>query len=102
MKQLPSILTDPSVYRNHDPGPAKEKSTARPILWTCSPKPLKNLNPGAQLAQFFMTPETRGQIDFNTTNADVVAIPESRKLKLPLIIHTMYCATGSTALVWSS
>jgi SecD/SecF fusion protein len=32
----------------------------------------EELNPGAQLAQFFMTPETRGDIDFNTTNADVV------------------------------
>jgi len=30
------------------------------------------LNPGAQLAQFFMTPETRGSIDFNTTNQEVV------------------------------
>ncbi len=29
----------------------------------------EELNPGAQLAQFFMTPETRGEIDFNTTNA---------------------------------
>ena len=27
----------------------------------------EELNPGAQLAQFFMTPETRGQIDFNTS-----------------------------------
>jgi len=32
----------------------------------------EELNPGAQLAQFFMTPETRGEIDFNTTNGDVV------------------------------
>ncbi|MEN8226633.1 MAG: protein translocase subunit SecDF [Bacteroidota bacterium] len=32
----------------------------------------EELNPGAQLAQFFMTPETRGEIDFNTTNSDVV------------------------------
>lgn len=29
-------------------------------------------NPGGRLAQFFMTPETRGQIDLNTTNAKVV------------------------------
>jgi SecD/SecF fusion protein len=33
----------------------------------------EELNPGAQLAQFFMTPETRGEIDFNTTNAEVVS-----------------------------
>jgi SecD/SecF fusion protein len=33
----------------------------------------EELNPGAQLAQFFMTPETRGEIDFNTTNEEVVA-----------------------------
>jgi len=33
----------------------------------------EELNPGAQLAQFFMTPETRGEIDFNTTNGEVVA-----------------------------
>ncbi len=29
-------------------------------------------NPGGRLAQFFMTPETRGHIDLNTTNAKVV------------------------------
>ncbi len=29
-------------------------------------------NPGGQLAQFFMTPESRGDIDFNTTNDEVV------------------------------
>jgi len=33
----------------------------------------EELNPGAQLAQFFMTPETRGEIDFNTTNDEVVS-----------------------------
>jgi len=33
----------------------------------------EELNPGGQLAQFFMTPETRGEIDFNTTNQEVVA-----------------------------
>jgi SecD/SecF fusion protein len=33
----------------------------------------EELNPGAQLAQFFMTPETRGEIDFSTTNAEVVS-----------------------------
>jgi len=32
----------------------------------------EELNPGAQLAQFFMTPETRGEIDFNTSNSEVV------------------------------
>ena len=32
----------------------------------------EELNPGAQLAQFFMTPETRGSVDFSTTNNDVV------------------------------
>ena len=32
----------------------------------------EELNPGAQLAQFFMTPETRGSIDFNTTNQEGV------------------------------
>lgn len=33
----------------------------------------EELNPGAQLAQFFMTPETRGEIDFTTTNEEVVS-----------------------------
>lgn len=32
----------------------------------------QEVNPGGQLAQFFMTPETRGQIDLNTTNEEVV------------------------------
>ena len=30
-------------------------------------------NPGGKLAQFFMTPETRGEIDLNTENSKVVA-----------------------------
>ena len=42
------------------------------ILWISLLKSFEELNPGAQLAQFFMTPETRGEIDFSTTNADVV------------------------------
>jgi SecD/SecF fusion protein len=29
-------------------------------------------NPGGQLAQFFMTPESRGDIDFNTSNNEVI------------------------------
>jgi SecD/SecF fusion protein len=37
----------------------------------------EELNPGAQLAQFFMKPETRGEIDFNTSNSDVVAYLKS-------------------------
>ncbi len=32
----------------------------------------QEVNPGGQMAQFFMTPETRGQIDLNTTNEEVV------------------------------
>jgi len=30
-------------------------------------------NPGGQLAQYFMTPESRGDINFNTTNDEVVS-----------------------------
>ncbi len=30
-------------------------------------------NPGGQLAQFFMTPESRGDIDFNTSNEEVIS-----------------------------
>ena len=32
----------------------------------------EEMNPGGKLAQFFMTPETRGQIDLNTSNEQVV------------------------------
>ena len=32
----------------------------------------QQVSPGGQLAQFFMTPETRGQIDLNTTNDEVM------------------------------
>jgi SecD/SecF fusion protein len=32
----------------------------------------QNIKPGGQLAQFFMTPETRGEIDLNTSNSEVV------------------------------
>ncbi len=33
----------------------------------------QEINPGGKLAQFFMTPETRGEIDLNTTNDQVVS-----------------------------
>ncbi len=65
------FLTDPVFTQTmalaHD-----KKSNSQSDFVDLFAEAFEELNPGAQLAQFFMTPETRGEIDFNTTNPDVV------------------------------
>jgi len=65
------FLTDPvfteTMALAHD-----KKSNSQNDFVDLFAEAFEELNPGAQLAQFFMTPETRGEIDFNTTNSDVV------------------------------
>jgi len=65
------FLTDPvfteTMSLAHD-----KKSNSQSDFVDLFAEAFEELNPGAQLAQFFMTPETRGEIDFNTANADVV------------------------------
>ncbi len=67
----PQFRTDPVFVETM--ALAKQKKTnSQSDFVNLFAQSFEELNPGAQLAQFFMTPETRGQIDFNTTNGDVV------------------------------
>ena len=68
----PQFLTDP-VYVQTMALAREKKMNSQSDFVDLFAEAFEELNPGAQLAQFFMTPETRGQIDFNSTNADVVA-----------------------------
>ncbi|MEZ5069384.1 MAG: protein translocase subunit SecDF [Bacteroidales bacterium] len=68
----PQYLTDPTFTQTmalaHD-----RKANSQDDFVDLFADAFEELNPGAQLAQFFMTPETRGQIDFSTNNQDVVS-----------------------------
>ena len=65
------FLTDPVFTETMTLAHEKKKNSQSDFVDLFA-EAFEELNPGAQLAQFFMTPETRGEIDFNTTNADVV------------------------------
>jgi SecD/SecF fusion protein len=65
------FLTDP-VFIETMALAYEKKSNSQNDFVDLFAEAFEELNPGAQLAQFFMTPETRGEIDFNTTNSDVV------------------------------
>ncbi|MEN8203882.1 MAG: protein translocase subunit SecD, partial [Bacteroidota bacterium] len=67
----PQFLSDP-VFTETMSLARQKKSNSQADFVDLFAEAFEELNPGAQLAQFFMTPETRGQIDFNTTNQDVV------------------------------
>jgi len=66
------FLTDPVFIETMNLAHEKKKDSQSDFVDLFA-EAFEELNPGAQLAQFFMTPETRGEIDFNTTNDDVVA-----------------------------
>jgi len=66
------FLTDP-VFTETMALAHEKKRTSQSDFVDLFAEAFEELNPGAQLAQFFMTPETRGDIDFNTTNEEVVA-----------------------------
>jgi SecD/SecF fusion protein len=66
------FLTDPAFTETMSLAHQK-KTNSQADFVDLFAEAFEELNPGAQLAQFFMTPETRGDIDFNTTNSDVVA-----------------------------
>jgi len=66
------FLTDPVFIETMNLAHEKKKDSQSDFVDLFS-EAFEDLNPGAQLAQFFMTPETRGEIDFNTTNAEVVS-----------------------------
>ncbi|NOR33155.1 MAG: protein translocase subunit SecDF, partial [Bacteroidales bacterium] len=65
------FLTDPVFLETMKLAHEKKKDSQSDFV-NLFAEAFEELNPGAQLAQFFMTPETRGEIDFNTTNGDVV------------------------------
>ena len=65
------FLTDPVFTETMKLAHEKKKDSQSDFV-NLFAEAFEELNPGAQLAQFFMTPETRGEIDFNTTNGDVV------------------------------
>jgi SecD/SecF fusion protein len=67
----PQYLTDP-VFTETVALARKKKLSSQSDYVDLFAEAFEELNPGAQLAQFFMTPETRGEIDFNTTNQEVV------------------------------
>ena len=66
------FLTDPVFTETMNLAYEKRKDSQHDFVDLFA-EAFEELNPGAQLAQFFMTPETRGEIDFNTTNGEVVA-----------------------------
>jgi len=68
----PQYLTDPSFTETMALARQKKVNSQSDFVDLFA-EAFEELNPSSQLAQFFMTPETRGQIDFNTSNADVVA-----------------------------
>ncbi|MGM0472890.1 MAG: protein translocase subunit SecDF [Bacteroidota bacterium] len=67
----PQYLNDP-VFTETIALAREKKRTSQSDFVDLFAESFEELNPGAQLAQFFMTPETRGDIDFNTTNQEVV------------------------------
>ncbi len=67
----PQFLTDP-VFTETMALAHQKKTNSQSDFVNLFAEAFEELNPGAQLAQFFMTPETRGEIDFNTSNNDVV------------------------------
>jgi SecD/SecF fusion protein len=67
----PQFLSDP-VFTETMALAREKKTNSQADFVDLFAEAFEELNPGAQLAQFFMTPETRGQIDFNTSNEEVV------------------------------
>ena len=68
----PQFLTDPVFMQTMRDAQLMKQSSTNDFVDLFAAAFEEN-NPGGQLAQFFMTPETRGDIDFNTTNEEVVA-----------------------------
>ncbi len=67
----PGYLSDPVFTRTMSEAKRKKENSQADFVDLFA-ESFQEVNPGAQLAQFFMTPETRGTIDLNTTNEEVV------------------------------
>jgi len=68
----PQYLTDP-VFTETMKAAKEKKLNSTADMIDLFADAFEEQNPGGQLAQFFMTPESRGEIDFNTSNEEVVA-----------------------------
>jgi SecD/SecF fusion protein len=67
----PQYLSDPVFTSSIDAAKVKKKNSTDDFVDLFA-EAFEEQNPGAQLAQFFMTPESRGDIDFSTSNDEVV------------------------------
>jgi len=67
----PHYLNDPVFVRTMNDARELAKGRQEDFVVLFS-QAFETNNPGGKLAQFFMTPETRGQIDLNTTNEQVL------------------------------
>jgi SecD/SecF fusion protein len=67
----PQYLTDPTFTQTMEAAKAKKASSTADLIDLFADS-FEEQNPGGQLAQFFMTPESRGDIDFNTSNEEVI------------------------------
>lgn len=72
----PQYLSDPTFTQAMDAAKEKKASSTSDLIDLFA-ESFEEQNPGGQLAQFFMTPESRGDIDFNTSNEEVIAYLKS-------------------------
>lgn len=67
----PHYLADP-VFNQTMNLALKKRATVQEDFVVLFAESFEEVSPGGKLAQFFMTPDTRGEIDLTTPNADVV------------------------------
>ncbi|MCK4922506.1 MAG: protein translocase subunit SecDF [Bacteroidales bacterium] len=67
----PHYLKDP-IFTQTMRSAKEKKATSQADFVELFAESFQELSPGGQMAQFFMTPETRGIIDLNTSNQDVL------------------------------
>jgi SecD/SecF fusion protein len=72
----PQYLTDPTFTQAMDVAKQRKVGSTADFVDLFATA-FEEQNPGGQIAQFFMTPESRGDIDFNTTNDEVVRFLKS-------------------------
>ncbi len=68
----PQYLSDPTFTQAMSAAKEKKASSTSDLIDLFA-ESFEEQNPGGQLAQFFMTPESRGEIDFNTSNDQVIS-----------------------------
>ncbi|MCB8994238.1 MAG: protein translocase subunit SecDF [Bacteroidales bacterium] len=68
----PHYLADP-VFTKTMALAHQKRATAQEDFVVLFAQSFQEVSPGGKLAQFFMTPDTRGQIDLTTTNEEVIS-----------------------------